>query len=237
MDQLQSDLIGVTKERDSLKRKIEEASSSIELIDQPLQKLTRLLAGRFPENRSSKYDDPMEEKPKVNRKKQKQVRRDWLSIILLGLVLACCCAILFFILKNNSKNKPSDSTGGSGAEEIIGVHGNHHGDEAQGNSDNPKINPESEHTKWENDTINIKRSSGGIVKRNETYIVEVCKKDWTPAQVPKGVWIIVTDDDKQIKNDSASSFTVPSDLESGSNLNIKYKYNDEIVLNKSVKVK
>lgn len=109
LDQLQGDLANVTKERDLLKQKIEEASSSVDSICQLFQKLTRLLAGRFPENRSQSRDDYMEEKQDVNKKSQNTVWKDWLNYILHGLVLICCYAILVVVLRTPTQKQEYDS--------------------------------------------------------------------------------------------------------------------------------
>ena len=117
IEQLQNDLNSVTAERDSFKKKILEATNSIEQIDQPFQKLTRLLAGRFPEGRSQKHHDHLEDKQEINSKSQTSAWTDWANIILLGLVLICCCIILAVVLRTSPED-PDNVQQNSQTEEV-----------------------------------------------------------------------------------------------------------------------
>lgn len=100
LTQLQNDLNNVTKERDSLKRKIEEVADSIGLIDRPFQKLTSLMTGSFSENRPQGRNVNPKGKHTVNQTNQKSTWRDWINSILLGIVLLACICILYVVLKN-----------------------------------------------------------------------------------------------------------------------------------------
>lgn len=96
IEQLQSSVTNLTKERDSLKHKIEEAVSSIELMDQPFQKLTRLLAGRFPENRPQRREERLGDSQKGSSKIRKQYGKRGLTVYFL--LLCLFFVVLFWLL-------------------------------------------------------------------------------------------------------------------------------------------
>lgn len=237
LDQFQAELAQVTSERDSLKQKIQEATSSIELIDQPFQKLTRLLAGRFPESRSPKRIEYLEEKHEANKKAQKPIWRDWINSILLGLVLVCCCAILLIVLRSNSAESTTSDNTNNTAQTATADENNPiiqeeltNDDAVLGDGNNPK------YSDWNDCTINVLHSQHGIVKKNTKYSVKVCLKDWNDATVPPGTWLVDLGDNQPINVDGQDSFVVPEDLSPGTNLLIKYMYNNTPVITRTVKV-
>lgn len=103
LEQLRQDLSDVTKERDSLKEKITQASSTFEQMDKPLQQLTRLLAGRFPDKRTEIVDITKKETKKYPQKRKPTIWKEWVNSILLLLVLIISTAILVTVLLKNPK--------------------------------------------------------------------------------------------------------------------------------------
>ena len=238
MDKLQAELDQLTIERDSLKRKIDEASSSIDLIEQPFQKLTRLLAGRFPENHSSKYEERTEETRKVPSQNQHPVWRDWLNSILLALVLVCCCVILVFVLKNKQIEDETPDTNTSFTTTIVDEETPAIQETAIHVDESVDEDAQDLYSDWNECTINVIGSTGGVVKKNTKYTVKVClKKDWSTANVPKGTWLIDLGDNNPINSEGINSFVVPNDLASGTNMLVKYVYNNVPVVTRTVKVK
>ena len=118
VEDLRSKVQTANTERDELKKKIAEATSSIELMDQPFQKLSRLLAGRFQEiptqrstsiNQKNKRvygENDSEYEPSSVPKNKKTVQVEWINTILLSLLLFIAGLTLYFIIfpriSNNS---------------------------------------------------------------------------------------------------------------------------------------
>lgn len=236
LEQLQNDLTNIAEERDSLKQKIQEAISSIELIDQPFQKLTRLLAGRFPESRSQKRNDYLEEEHEANTRSQKPIWRDWLNSILLGLILVCCVVILALALKSNTSKPESSKDINATIMTKIADNDQKIKEETSYPEETETEGTKVEYSDWNDCTINVIGSSNGIVKKKMKYTVKVCLKDWNKANVPTGIWLIDLGDNNPINSDGADSFVVPDKLETGTNLLIKYMYNNVPVVTRTVKV-
>lgn len=225
LEQLQSDLIKVAKERDSLKHKIGEAASSIELIDQPFQKLTRLLAVRFPEDRSLRSNDSMGDKQVVIRKNQNPIWLHWLNSVLLGFVLVCCFTILFLVLKSQ------------GNEDIERPHSDGEYSFAEISSDTivqeklaEVITEESTPTydSWDACFLNIK-NGGDTLSLNKPYTLSITKQG-EPANVPKGYWSVYINKGELINKGDSLIITDPAYR--GQNIMIEY-----IVDGKTVKTR
>ena len=233
IDQLQNDLINVTSERDLLKQKIQDATSSIELIDQPFQKLTRLLAGRFPENRSRSRNDYMEEKQDVNKKSQNTVWRDWLNSILIGLVLICCCVILAVLLKPSavdgaSENNPKLDVEEVGAYSETTTLQNYDQEESTGDSEESAPSYDS----WEECILNI-RGGGDNLELNKNYTLSVTKKG-NPANIPNGHWSVYINEGEEINKDN--SFIITDSSSRGKNVMIRYIVNGQPVKQRICKI-
>lgn len=99
LDELQAQLETCKQEKKKLDAKIKEATSTVDLIDEPFKKLTRLLAGRFQE-----MDDKVGQKPSKNRSTNRAVHMEtpWLqigSIILLLAVISLCGYCSYTVLQ------------------------------------------------------------------------------------------------------------------------------------------
>lgn len=247
LDQLEGELTQVTNERDSLKQKIQEATSSIELIDQPFQKLTRLLAGRFPENRSQKRNDYLGVEHEVNTESQKPVWRDWVNSILLGLVLVCCCVILAIVLKassndnifeQNSKvvdteeNTYSDTTMRQDVNQdefsIESGKFSRETDEFSGETEESV----SSYDSWSECKLNIKGGSDNL-EINKDYSLSVTKNG-KPANVPAGRWSVYINEGEVINKDSKFKITDPSSH--GKNVMIGYYVDGQLVKQRVCKI-
>lgn len=230
LDLLENDLTNITRERDSLKQKIDKAKSSIELIDKPFQTLTRLLAGRFPENSSSRRYDSMEEEPESSGKNQKSVWSTRLNSILLGLILACCCTILFVVLKAEVGNSITP------AEENIVVESVEK-DAVQLEPDEKviaEIDPaDSSYDSWEYCILNIK-GGGDNLELNKEYTLSVTKKNGKPANIPQGSWSVYINKDEPINKNN--SFIITDPVYHGKNIMIEYIVNDKPVKQRVCKI-
>lgn len=236
LEQLQNDLSSVTSERNSLKQKIQEATNSIELIDQPFQKLTRLLAGRFPENRSQRRNDYLDEKKEVNKKSQNPIWRNWLNSILLGLILVCCVVTLALVLKD--KNTANDSqisnesiTGTKVEEPVASVVKNE--DEYSGD-DPGSSGTEVEYDDWNKCFPNIV-DGGKQLKLNKRYTLFVAKNGTnSKALVPDGNWEVFINQGQMLNTGDSFILTDASTI--GKNVMIQYVVNNQPVLSRLCKI-
>lgn len=234
IDQLQSDLINVTNERDLLKKKIQEAANSIELIDQPFQKLTRLLAGRFPEIRPQRRNDYMEEKQRICTKSQTPVWRDWLNTILLVLVLACCCVILFSVLKAKNHVGNSQILNESTADHIDQVEGLKSPIdveiEAYNNDKTSSNGTIVNYDEWSKCFPNIV-DGGSQLKLYKSYTLFVgINGTNNKATVPEGVWRVFINQGQMLN--TGDSFIITDSSTIGKKVMIQYVVDNQPVLSR-----
>lgn len=215
LSQIQTDLSEVTKERDSLKQKIEDASSSIELIDKPFQKLTRLLAGRFPETHASRRKEDLEDSQKNPKKNQRSIWMGWLNTILLTLVFVCCSIILVVVLNPHSNQNAEKNA-----------------NETEGGDPNVTYAFEEEadslihesYDSWDNCFLDIK-GGGDNLELNKTYILSVKTNSQEKANIPDGEWNVFVHKETPINNDN---FIITDSSYKGKKLMIQYIVNGEI---------
>ena len=194
------------------------------------------MAARFPESRSQKRNDYLEEEHEANTRSQKPIWRDWLNSILLGLILVCCVVILALALKSNTSKPESSKDINATIMTKIADNDQKIKEETSYPEETETEETKVEYSDWNDCTINVIGSSNGIVKKKMKYTVKVCLKDWNKANVPTGIWLIDLGDNNPINSDGADSFVVPDKLETGTNLLIKYIYNNVPVVTRTVKV-
>lgn len=240
LDELQNELNDITKERDSLKRTIEDAASSIDLIDQPFQKLTRLLAGRFPESRSQKHNDYLEEQHEANTKPQKPIWRDWLNSILLGLILVCCVVVLVIVLKSSAIDSISESNSKPDETEVVTYTETTSEQDISQEDDHGGITGETEETEesvpsydsWAECMLNIK-GGGDNLEINKEYTLSVTKKG-NPANIPDGYWSVYINKGEELNKDN--SFKITDQSNRGKNVMIEYIVNGQPVKQRVCKI-
>lgn len=239
INQLKRDVENISRERDSLKRKIDEATSSVELIEKPIQKLTRLLAGRFPKNDKEPFDEDMESSPKSDSKDSKGTRISRLNSILLGIIIFLCFVILYFVaLKPNIvDNTPKDSEEPADSEVSI------YSGEADYGTEYGEIPAESEpesgettikYDDWESCLINIV-GGGNQIKNGKTYTLKVQKSDYSVATVPQGSWSVWINSPNELINDD-NTFVLPEGTALETNVRIEYIVDGKTVLSRTSKV-
>jgi hypothetical protein len=245
INQLKTELDVVTHERDELKAKIDEAKSSIEIIDKPFQKLTRLMAGRFPKDDERYPKDNTYYIRKDSSKDKNQVWYSMVNTILLSLILVCVIFVLVLILKG-SFDYPSKHNNES--EETINTSPTETGVIKENNIDNDSLSNDTNVTDSdvEYDDENSCRidisgklpsSQNGekvLVSGNEYQLSIKRKNDGTVATVPDGTWSVEINDGNQIN--SQDKFVVPQDA-SGKNVLIKYNGGNHFHVSRIIKVK
>lgn len=226
LEQLQNDLANVTNERNSLKQKIQEATTSIELIDQPFQKLTHLIAGRFPESRSQICNNYLEDKQAFKTKSHTPFWIDWLNCILLGIVLVCCCVILFIVLKSPSVDNSSDINPKSDETPVVDYSESANGSDIESEDFNIEQDKQMPvYDSWEECFLNIK-GGGDNLKLNEDYTLSVTKNG-KPANIPNGYWSVYINNGEKIDIDNSFKITDPTNR--GKKVTIEYIINGQSV--------
>lgn len=240
INQLKSDLKATYQERDELKTKIEDARSSIDLIDKPFQKLTRLLAGRFPENAKKDFDEDVESSKKPHAKYSKTIRTSRLNSILLAIIIALCLVILYFVaLKPNFANINSNGRLTEPSDAVVTPKSENEAYEANGASTPLDANAESgtntnNYDSWDSCLINIV-GGGNTIVNGRNYTLKVQKKDFTAANVPRGQWLVWIDSrDQPINKDN--KFILPTETATGTNVRVDYVVDGRVVLNRTLKV-
>ncbi len=114
----EEELRSTRKDRDDLAAKIRAAKSSVEQIDKPVQKLTRLLAGRFPESNKAADGKTESGKQSSSNENSRKVRHEGFGNILLGIIIILCLAILYFVAFKPDlwHNRSNESQANNGAK-------------------------------------------------------------------------------------------------------------------------
>ena len=244
INQLKADLKVATQERDELKDRIEEVKSSVDLIDKPIQKLVRLLAGRFPDSNRSSVERTDKISQKSSSKNSHKVWQSWLNSILLGIITVLCIAILYFVVPNISdKNNTSNVSHQEQVGDTILHESTNHLDKAEFTDDYDSevyngLNAESEESdssydKWDECMINIRNGGGDELIANHPYTLLVTKAG-KQANVPVGEWIVEIESGHPIN--SGNSFTIPENTPCGTCVQIKYIVNNTTVMVRTPKV-
>lgn len=226
--QLKSEIEIISSERDSLRKLIDEATSSIELIDKPVQKLTRLLAGRFQESDKMHFDQDMASSQKSYPKDSKKIRTSGLNNILLYIIIVLCIAILFCVLFriNSGNNAVATPTTSENTDSIASVISSTEDLVSEPYSEEDNFSePEIAYDNFAACYIDL---ADGAVKNKkyivsgQKYILSVQKsingKSY-PATVKEGTWSVIINEGQPPINQK-NSFVAPA--ESGQNLLIKY---------------
>lgn len=237
INQLKSELRIATQERDELKAKIEDAKSSIELIDKPVQKLTRLLAGRFPENDKKHLEEDLESSQKSYSKNSKGTRIAGLNSILLGIIIALCLVIIYFVAFRASSNQDSGNNNPA-VEATDSIFEDYGLTEELISNETEEVPPTSDFIAEYDDLDSCRIDVDGVLfyddqktayaKAGQTYTLSMMKKDketgrnkFVSANVQNGEWSVIIDPNQAPIN-TKNSFTVPADG-SGKNVLIKYQ--------------
>lgn len=239
LEQLQQDLANITRERDSLKQKIEEVSSSIEQIDQPFQKLTRQLAGRFSEFRPQSDKALKEVEQPANEKNQRAIWRNWLNSILLLLVLLVCIANLLFVMSNkntgSSMSESTDNITDAILPEIVQT------DITQDNippeSENSSQVEEEKYDDWKRCWLNIDgEMKGDNLKLDTQYSLNVTIKSsgGKRAKVPEGKWAVYIEKGKLLN--SGNTFTLTDSSLIGNEVTIEYIVDEKPKITRKCKI-
>lgn len=103
LEDLQKQLKNCEEEKDKLAAKIREATSAVDLIDEPFKKLARLLASRF-QDKDEKVGKKSSETHSANRAEHKETKWYSMGYIILLLVVAVLCGYCCYAVSQLSKS-------------------------------------------------------------------------------------------------------------------------------------
>ena len=103
LEELQKELKDCKEEKDKLDAKIKEATSAVDLIDEPFKKLARLLASRF-QDKDEKIGKKSSEKHSACRTQYKETKWSSMGNIILLLVVAALCGYCCYAVSQLSKS-------------------------------------------------------------------------------------------------------------------------------------
>ncbi len=243
--QLKADLKAVTQERNDLKAKIEEAKSTVELIDKPIQKLSRLLAGRFPNSDETIVEIADEISQKSSSKNSNKIWQPRFNrILFLGIAIILCFVILYFVVsktnvkindaqENMAEQTTSNSIDSKFSEDNSG--------RFESLSRKSEIEKESDigypqYDNWSNCKINIV-NGGDTIEKGREYTLNIKKQNFRDnANVPQGVWHVEIGHTIINKN-GENSFTILDNVTPNTKILIKYIVDDKSVIDRTVTVK
>lgn len=244
INQLRSELKAATQERDELQAKIDEAKSSVELIDKPIQKLTHLLVGRFPENGKNRLEKDKETARKSPSKNSNKIWNSGLNSVLLGVIIVLCVAILYFVasgsigMRSNAEKDYKDQLVDTISAYLPGYNAlysydkptcdsNEKYDSAGGDVNKPTYD------KWNECIINIK-NGGDELTEGKTYTLVVTTKNGSKANVPDGRWVVEIEKGNPINTED--SFSIPTGTAKDTNVRIQYIVDNQTVMTRTPKV-
>jgi hypothetical protein len=242
INQLKAELIGVKQERDVFKAKLEEVKSSIELIDRPFQKLTRLLAGRFPERYEKNSNDNNLPIGTDSSQCKNQTWYSRINTILLCITLVCVIFILAIILMSNISSNNNNSAEIETAidtpiaNELVDSTEQEGVDESADFGNTPYDKHVTEFADESSCMIDIqggslpKVSGEKVVVEGQQYRLSI--KTITGKIVPEGTWNVIIDDEPI---NTKENFIVPQGV-SGRNILITYK-GEKFKKSRTIKVK
>lgn len=163
LDDLQAQLKECEQERNRLDAKIKEATSAVDLIDEPFKKLTRLLAGRFQEKDKNDGKKTPKGRPESRSKHSKKV---WFAMgnFILLLVVAVLCFYCCYAVSQLS--------------ESVAMIQKYEPQEVLAAADST----------YKDCTIEISPSpNNGKIQKGQTYTLSVMNGE-EKANVPAGIW-------------------------------------------------
>lgn len=240
LEDLQARLEECEQEKSRLDTKIKEATSAVDLIDEPFKKLTRLLAGRFQDKDEKVGKKPSENHP-ANRSKHS--KKTWFAMgnLILLLVVAimcghCCYAVsqLSISVAMIQKYEPQDVPAAANTTAVVPGAGQ---DEVAAGTGTGAGQPVyDDYSKCYIDISPYNPKNGDKIQKGKTYTLSVMKGR-VKANVPDGTWeaqtgipnvagIIIT----------GNTFKVDETISNPTNVLIRYIVNGKAEKNKTITV-
>lgn len=239
LDDLQAQLKECEQERNRLDAKIKEATSAVDLIDEPFKKLTRLLADRFQEKNENDGKKISKSRPANRSKHSKKVWFAMGSLILL-LVVAVLCGFCSHTVSQPSESiamKQNEPQGAQAAADTTAVASESEQDKAAAGTKAGTEQPVyDDYSKCDIDISPYNPRNGDKIQKGKTYTLSVMKGR-VKANVPDGTWEAQTN----ISNVAGiiitgNTFKVDETISNPTNVLIHYIVNGKTQKNRTITV-
>lgn len=232
LDELQAQLKECEQEREKLDAKIREATSAVDLIDEPFKKLTRLLAGRFQEK-----DEKAGKKPSEVHSAgwTKHSIKTWFAVVNLILLL-CLLGLCWNGFRTISQLSESVTMMQNNLQMTDGTVLNEDDtidmpEETNKTEEVKEAEGEEEpvYDKYEECRIDISNYSN--LSAGTSHILSI-KKGQQAANVPRGTWEATPG-----ITINGNAFIVNNDISTPLNIQIYYTVNNKHVITRTITVK
>lgn len=229
LENLQKQLENCEEERNKLDAKIRDATSAVDLIDEPFKKLARLLASRF-QDKDEKIGKKSSEKHSADRTQNKETKWSSMGNIILLLVVAALCGYCCYAVSQLSKSVALISNQ-TDPQSVVDT-----GYVTKNTGNNIVLTGGGQtYDKYQDCRIDISPDpeDGNIINKETIYNLSVVNKNNnTTANIPSGNFegtseITITED---------NTFTVNSDAEPTNNVQIHYTVNDKPVITRTLTI-
>ena len=226
LEDLQKELKDCKEEKDKLDAKIKEATSAVDLIDEPFKKLARLLASRFQDK-----DEKIGKKSSENRTQHKETKWSSMGNIILLLVVAALCGYCCYAVSQLSKsvNLIQNLADTRTAVDTVYV--------AKETEENIVLKEEAQiYDNYQDCRIDISPApeDGKIIKNGITYKLSVLNKNnRTTANIPSGNF----EGTYEIKITGGNEFTVNPNAKPTDNVQIYYTVDNRHVITRTLTIK
>lgn len=242
LDDLQAQLEKCRQERDKLDDRIKEATSTVDMIDEPFKKLTRLLAGRFQEKNENEGKKIPKNHP-ANRSIHKEPSWILVGSFILLLVIAGLCGYCYHAISKLSEsvamiegNVPQCEQVASDSTLVDSEAG-----KAATDTGGEKDTELSAYDDYKDYTIDISPynpKNGDKIQKGKTYTLSIRKSNnGGKTDVHNGTWVAKTD----IPNVAGiiiagNTFKVDEAVSNPTNVLICYIVNGETQITRPIKV-
>lgn len=187
LEDLQARLEECEQEKSRLDAKIKEATSAVDLIDEPFKKLTRLLAGRF-QDKDEKVGKKSSENHPANRSKHS--KKTWFAMgnLILLLVVAIMCGYCCYAVSQLSGSVTKEQANQMETDTVSAATEHDRGEESFANE------TEEESTSTVYDNFNdcridiVPSPQNNQIQCGVDYTLSIKKKSGQDANIPSGKW-------------------------------------------------
>lgn len=226
LEELKAQLDKCEKEKADLSKKIEEATSAVDLMDEPFKKLARLSASRFQEG-NEKGGKKTSKSHHQNRAGHSKA--EWFAVcnlVLLLIAVFLCCFNFHTVSKLSEtvevmqKKMDTTVTATSSNQSQTEEYEESNSVEGQG-----AIDPQPAYDNLADCVIDVTPSPQGGLIKGKTYTLSVKTSDYSrTANVPNGTWEVSGVEDVTVNE---NILTVLDTATSGMNVLIKYNANGQ----------
>ena len=256
LKEVKDELKKCKEEKEQLESTIKEATSAVDLMDAPINTLTRLLASRFP---GKGKNGNAEDSKGYTQNRTTNTKKEWLSVVYIVLLfcILCLCGYGCYSLSQLPKSislVQTDASVSAGIETNVDETDNVETDITEIRETNilDEESTESVETQPVFDDLSLCRidipeySGNGNLKKGTTYSLRIMKDTgrrtskgnpiWETANVPEGIWVATTNSELPGIVISGNKFSVEESVRTPTNVLIYYMLKGQRVITKTITV-